>query len=131
MKKIEVITIPVSDQEKAMEFYKKLGFKVAIEAPMGNGQKWIQMKLPRQGTHITLVSWFPYKEIAMKPGSLQGINFETDDIVKEVKRLKKKGIDVWTMDDTDIHRGNIDTTPWGKWTHFTDPDGNGLNLHQK
>jgi catechol 2,3-dioxygenase-like lactoylglutathione lyase family enzyme len=38
MKTIEIITIAVSDQQKAKEFYVKLGFQIIVEAPMGNGE---------------------------------------------------------------------------------------------
>lgn len=42
MKAIEIITIPVSNQQKAKEFYSKLGFELIIEAPSHDGQTWIQ-----------------------------------------------------------------------------------------
>jgi catechol 2,3-dioxygenase-like lactoylglutathione lyase family enzyme len=131
MKNIEIISIPVTDQQRSKEFYKKLGFQMVIEAPMGNGETWMQMQLPGHGTTISLVSWFPFEQVSMNAGSLQGIVFETDDIKKEVSMLKKLGIEVGTLNSKGFQSGKIDDTPWGKWTHFKDPDGNGLNLHQK
>ena len=108
MKTIEIIMIPVTDQQKAKEFYLKLGFQVIAEAPMGNGETWLQLGLPNHDTTISLAS-------------IQGIIFETDDIAKEVKEIKIKGINVEKIDDT----------PWGKFAWLKDLDGNGLCLHQK
>lgn len=130
MKAIEVISIPVSDQERAKQFYLKLGFEVLVEAPMGNGQSWIQMGFPDQETTISLVSKWPYKEVEMPAGSLHGIILETDDIEKDVRELKQKGVEVGIIGPAGYEAGKISETPWGKFTHFNDPDGNGLNLHE-
>lgn len=108
MKSIEIIMIPVSDQQKAKEFYLKLGFQLIVEAPAEHGQTWIQLGLPNQSTTISLAKF-------------QGIIFETDNIDKEIQELKTKGIEL----------GKIDDTPWGKFAWMKDPDGNGLCLHQK
>ena len=108
MNAIEIIMIPVSDQQKAKEFYTKLGFEIIVEAPMEHGQTWIQLALPNQNTSIALVTF-------------HGIIFETNDIEKEIQTLKAKGIEV----------GKIDHKPWGKFAWLKDPDGNGLSLHQK
>ena len=108
MKKIEVIMIPVADQQKAKEFYMKLGLEIIVEAPSDHGQTWVQLGLPNQDTSISLASF-------------QGIIFETDDIEKEIEELKPKGIEV----------GKIDNTPWGRFAWLKDLDGNGLCLHQK
>jgi catechol 2,3-dioxygenase-like lactoylglutathione lyase family enzyme len=108
MKAIEIIMIPVSDQQKAKEFYMNLGFQIIVEAPMEHGQTWIQLGLPNQATSIALVSF-------------HGIILETNDIEKEIQELKTKGIEA----------GKIDQKPWGKFSWLKDPDGNGLSLHQK
>ena len=108
MKSIEIIMLPVKDRQKAKQFYAKLGFQVVIEAPDPHGDAWIQMGLPDQGTTISLAGF-------------QGIICETDDIEKEVEKLKAKGIEV----------GKIDDTPWGRFAWLKDLDGNSLCLHQK
>jgi predicted enzyme related to lactoylglutathione lyase len=108
MKTVEIIMIPVSDQQKAKEFYLKLGFQIITEAPMEHGQTWLQLGLPNQTTSISL-------------GSVQGIIFETDDIEKKIAELKVKGIEVQKIDDT----------PWGRFAWLKDLDGNSLCLHEK
>lgn len=115
MKAIEIISIPVTDQEAAKQFYLQIGFNVVTEAPFEN-YKWIQMALPGQeSVSITLVTWFP----ELKPGSIRGLVIKTDDLETECERLKAAGIAV----------GDIDKTPWGKFATVKDPDGNALSLH--
>ena len=48
MRAIEIIMIPVADQQKAKEFYLKIGFQVLVEASMEHGQTWVQLGLPKQ-----------------------------------------------------------------------------------
>jgi len=117
MEFLEVVSIPVSDQEKSKEFYQKIGFELIIESDMGNGSKWVQLGLAGQTTSITLVNWFP-KSV---PGSMQGLVVRTNDIEKDVEELKAK----------DVKVDNIDPTPWGKFATFYDPDGNSLVLRQE
>ncbi|TZF83991.1 glyoxalase [Pedobacter sp. BS3] len=117
MKSIGIISVPVTDQQKSKEFYLKMGLSIIAEAPMGNGQTWVQMGFPEGDVSITLVTWFP----KMPAGSLHGATILTDDIVAEKKRLLEAGIET----------GKIDETPWGKFAFVTDPDGNSWVLHEK
>ena len=117
MKSIDVISVPVTDQKKAKQFYASLGFEVMAETEMGEGQTWIQMGLPGSFTSITLVTWFK----KMPAGSMQGLVIRTDNIEQDVKALRDKGLEV----------GEIEETLWGNFASLKDPDGNGLSLHQR
>jgi catechol 2,3-dioxygenase-like lactoylglutathione lyase family enzyme len=108
MRTVEIIMIPVKDQQKAKEFYLKLGFNVIVETPAAHGETWIQMGLPDGSTSISLASF-------------QGIIFETNDIEQEIQELRIKGLEI----------GKIDDTPWGRFAWLKDLDGNSLCLHQK
>lgn len=117
MKSISIISIPVTDQQAAKEFYQKLGFNLLVEAPFDKGQKWVQLALPGQeAVSITLVTWFDN----MPAGSVNGFVIKTDDLKKDIEELAAKGITV----------GKPDQTPWGQFAAVTDPDGNRLSLHQ-
>lgn len=116
MKNIEIVCIPVKDQQKSKEFYLKLGFQVIIEMPMGDGNTWVQLGIPNQVTSISLAPYYKNYE----PGSFHGLILETEDIEKEITALKEKGVELTEMDDT----------PWGKFVHLKDPDGNGLSIHE-
>ncbi|HEY9196271.1 MAG TPA: VOC family protein [Mucilaginibacter sp.] len=116
MKAIEIISIPVTDQQVAKQFYLKLGFEIIVEAPFGPGDsQWIQMGYPGSNVSITLVNWFP----ELKAGSIRGLVIKTDDLDADIKDLTEKGVDL----------GKVDQTPWGKFMAVTDPDGNVLSLH--
>lgn len=130
MKAIEVVSIPVKDQSVSKEFYLKIGFELIIESPMGNGQTWVQLGLPGSSTSISLISWYPFPDVAMAPGSLKGLVILTDDIEKDVADLKAKGVQSNKIGPNGFLEGQIMDTPWGKFSHFSDPDGNGFDLHQ-
>jgi catechol 2,3-dioxygenase-like lactoylglutathione lyase family enzyme len=117
MNRIDVLSVPVSDQQRAKEFYLKMGLHIVVEAPFQGDTNWIQMGFPKGETTITLVTWFP----TMPPGCLQAVVINTDDIAEDIKTLKANGIEV----------GAVDETPWGKFASIKDPDGNTWSLNQR
>lgn len=113
----EILSVPVSDQQRAKLFYRDvLGFAVIREDPMGPGMSWIQLAPPGQPVTIALVTWFE----TMKPGGLQGVMVNTDDIDAEHALLQRRGLEI----------GEIKEEAWGRYAMFTDPDGNGWVLRQ-
>jgi len=116
MKAIELISVPVTDQEVAKKFYvEQAGFTIVNESAFGN-QKWIQLGLPGDAVTITLVNWFPN----MPAGCMQGMLIKTDNIERDAKALQERGVNM----------GKIEQMQWGKFAGFKDPDGNGWSLHQ-
>ncbi len=117
IRSFEIISVPVSDQQRAKRFYLEvLGFELVRESPMGPGMSWIQLAPPGQSVTIALVTWFE----SMMPGGLQGVMVNTDDIDTEHATLRSRGLEL-----TDIKQ-----EPWGRYAMFTDPDGNGWILRQ-
>jgi len=113
----EIISVPVSDQERAKRFYHEtLGFDLVREEPMGPGQKWIQLAPKGCATTIALAGWYD----SMRPGGLQGVMLNSTDIDADHARLSKLGLEL-----TEIKQ-----EPWGRFTMFNDPDGNGWVLRQ-
>ncbi|MGZ3821550.1 MAG: VOC family protein, partial [Mucilaginibacter sp.] len=118
MKAITIISVPVTDQQAAKQFYLNLGFTLLVEGPFGPGQNWVQLALPGQeALSITLVTWFP----ELTPGCIRGFVIKVDNLADEIKDLGAKGIEV----------GKIDETPWGKFAAVKDPDGNTWSLHEE
>jgi len=116
--KIQVVSVPVSDQDKAKEFYTEvLGLEVMQDMPMDATSRWIQVRPPGSEASLTLVTWFP----SMPAGSLKGLVLETDDLEATITEMASKG---FTID------GQIDEQPWGRFITFDDPDGNGIVLRQ-
>ena len=111
---IDIVSIPVSDQDAARTFYRDvLGFQVLRDDPFGDG-RWLQLALPNARTSITLVTWFE----DMPAGSVRGLVLATDDLDADHERLVRQGVGM----------SDISTAPWGRFATFADPDGNGWVL---
>jgi len=113
--RIEVLSLPVTDQDRAKDFYVgTLGFELVADNQMGPAQRWVQVRPKGGQTSITLVTWFA----TMPPGSLKGLVIQTDDLEGDVKALAARGLEI----------SEIQSAPWGQFVTFDDPDGNGLIL---
>lgn len=113
----EIISVPVSDQQRSKLFYRDvLGFELVRESPMGPGTSWIQLAPRGQSVTISLVNWFG----TMKPGGLQGVMVNTENIDAEHALLTGRGLEI----------SEIKQELWGRYAMFTDPDGNGWILRQ-
>lgn len=113
---IDVVSLPVSDQERARDFYvDMLGFVLVRQNEMGPGQQWIQVAPKGGQASITLVTWFD----TMPAGSLQGLVLHTDDIDTEAAALIGRGVAI---------PDGVQDAPWGRFAVFGDPDGNRLVL---
>jgi catechol 2,3-dioxygenase-like lactoylglutathione lyase family enzyme len=114
--KVQLFSIPVSDQDRARDFYVgALGMELVREMPMDPGQRWVQVRPRGAETSITLVTWFP----SMPAGSLTGLVLETDDLDAELERLREIGIEP---------EEPVREQAWGRSVTIRDPDGNGIVL---
>jgi catechol 2,3-dioxygenase-like lactoylglutathione lyase family enzyme len=112
---IQLLSIPVSDQDRAKSFYcDTLGFELIRDNHMGPAQRWVQVGPAGGGTSATLVTWFE----TMPAGSLTGLVLQTDDVDADCERLRGLGVDI----------DGPEKTPWGRQAVLRDPDGNGLVL---
>ncbi len=114
--KIQLFSVPVSDQDRAKAFYVDvLGWELVNDMQMGPDQRWVQVRPRGAETSVTLVTWFPQ----LAPGSLQGVVLETDDLEAEIASLEARGLHI---------PGGIEQAPWGRWVTLSDPDGNAFVL---
>ena len=91
IKGIKFASVPVTDQERALDFYtQKLGFRVITDAPFGADQRWIELGLPRADTKLLLFT-APGQEKLI--GGFMPIAFMADDVVATAKELKAKGVE--------------------------------------
>jgi predicted enzyme related to lactoylglutathione lyase len=113
---VAVISVPVSDQERAKGFYvDQLGFELLRDDSSIPGMRWLQVAPPGGGPSLTLVDWFE----TMPAGSLRGLVFRVADLDAEYDRLVSNGV---------RFEGPPQSQPWGRETVFSDPDGNQLVL---
>ncbi|MFC5819371.1 VOC family protein [Nonomuraea harbinensis] len=118
MQFISVVSVPVSDQDRAKSFYlDKLGFDLIAESTFGDEMRWIQVGIPGAQTSLTLVTWFD----EMPPGSLRGLVIDCEDLDKEYRALTERGV---------AFIGPPSQQPGGVFAILSDPDGNLISLRQ-
>jgi lactoylglutathione lyase len=116
LKQIQTISIQVSDQDKALDFYvNKLGLEKTADEPMNENSRWITVTPPGAQTSIALATGFG----PGKMGGFTGFIFSTDDIQTTYETLKGRGVN-FTAEPSVQH--------WGKWAQFSDPDGNEFGI---
>jgi catechol 2,3-dioxygenase-like lactoylglutathione lyase family enzyme len=124
--KLEVQIIPVSDVDRAKEFYERLGFRLdADDSPM-DGLRIVQFTPPGSGTSVT----FGLGLTAAAPGSAEG-GLIVADIEAAHHQLAGRGIevsDVWHGPPFPVEARqpgpDPERTSYGSFFYFTDPDGN-------
>ena len=115
--KINVVVVPVSDQDRAIGFYvDTLGFEKRADVPFGNGYRWVEVAPPGADTTIAIV---PPPEGKPAGNVETGIGLQTDDIDALHADLKGRGVDV----DDEVSRMG-DPVPPIFW--LRDPDNNTL-----
>jgi catechol 2,3-dioxygenase-like lactoylglutathione lyase family enzyme len=113
--KIELIPVPVSDIDRAKEFYvEKLGFSADYDVTVDENTRFVQLTPPGSACSIVLDLNFT----KMPPGSLEGIQCVIPDADAALAQLQAAGVEA---------RGVVDQ-PWGRFVFFSDPDGNGWSL---
>lgn len=116
---IEIVSIPVADQDAAKAFYVDvLGCELISDLALSDGMRWVQVGPRGSQAAFSLVTWFDN----MKAGNTQGLVLATDDIEADYATLTERGV---------TFKGGIDDQPWGRFASFTDPDGNGLILREE
>jgi catechol 2,3-dioxygenase-like lactoylglutathione lyase family enzyme len=122
--KITHITLFVNDQDTALNFYQKLGFKVHTDAMFGE-MRWLTLHLPTQiDMELVLLKAESEHEKALvgkQAGDKPVFNFETSDCLGDYERLSVAGVNFLAKPETQ---------PWGTSAAFTDADGNVLYMCQ-
>jgi len=99
VQKIANVVVPVSDQDKAIEFYAKLGFETRVDIPFGGAYRWVEVGLGDSETTVALAPPPPDKPEAA--GSREtGITLYSPDIEALHAQLQSAGVDV----DAEISR---------------------------
>jgi catechol 2,3-dioxygenase-like lactoylglutathione lyase family enzyme len=115
--KVSTVVIPVSDQDRAIEFYvDTLGFEKRTDVPFGNGYRWVEVAPADAVTTIAIVPPPPGKPTG---NAETGIGLATADIDADHADLKSRGVDV----DAEVSRMGDPVPPL---FFFRDPDGNTL-----
>ncbi|WP_281558311.1 VOC family protein [Thalassomonas sp. RHCl1] len=99
MIKIYVTSVPVEDQEKALDFYTQvLGFIKKKDVPLGE-YKWLTVVSPEEQSGVELLlepmAFEPARlyQQSLKEAGIPWTSFAVDDIEKEYERLSNLGVE--------------------------------------
>ena len=113
IKQIKFVSIPVADQNRALDFYtEKLGFTIITDQPFDKNQRWIELRVPKAETRVVL---FTAEGDEKRIGSFMNMSYACDDIDKTYAELKKRGVEF---------EGPPEKQPWGTYAMFKDSEGN-------
>jgi catechol 2,3-dioxygenase-like lactoylglutathione lyase family enzyme len=138
--KLEVVVIPVSDPDRAKEFYENLGWRLDADFAFDNGFRVVQFTPPGSGCSIQ----FGTKITAAPPGSAHGLYLIVSDIESARSDLVARGAPVSAVfhagvpgaqlqpDETSgrVSGPDPDDASYQTFATFDDPDGNGWLLQQ-
>lgn len=123
--KIEVVTIPVSDIDTAIEFYaEKVGFNVDIDFRVSDEVRLVQLTPPGSACSIHLGK----NTVDMAPGSIDGVFLVVPDVRAAQAELAGRGVEVGEIQvfDAGAYRtaGEEEDLDNVGCVFFNDPDGN-------
>jgi catechol 2,3-dioxygenase-like lactoylglutathione lyase family enzyme len=136
--KLEVVVVPVSDVDRAKQFYKSLGFREDIDYVSGEHFRVAQFTPPGSECSIIIGEGIT----TAPPGSLQDLQLTVTDIEAAHAELTELGIAVSPVfhDAGGVfhHAGTEnrasgpapDRSDYGSFASFSDPDGNGWLLQE-
>jgi catechol 2,3-dioxygenase-like lactoylglutathione lyase family enzyme len=135
--RLEAVVVPVSDVDRAKEFYSGLGWR--LDADVANGEEFriVQFTPPGSGCSIQ----FGTNIAAGAPGSVQSLYLIVADIDAARKELLARSVEVSEVfhegaPGSRFHEpGRVpgladDRGTYGSFATFSDPDGNGWLLQE-
>ncbi len=140
--KLEVVVIPVSDVDRAKQFYANLGWR--LDADLASGDDWRVIQFTPPGSPTSVI--FGKNVTAAAPGSAQGLYLIASDIVAARNELLARGVKVGELfhpggphvgtDEPYLSGRNRNSgadrerRSYRTYTSFSDPDGNGWLLQE-
>ncbi len=120
IKAVKFVSIPVNDQDRALEFYtKKLGFNILTDQPFNDEQRWIELGIPGAETRVVLFTADEHKD---RIGTFSNIVFTSDNVEKTCQQMVERGVEFTQPPKKE---------PWGTSAIFKDTDGNVFVLSSK
>jgi catechol 2,3-dioxygenase-like lactoylglutathione lyase family enzyme len=135
--KFEIVVIPVSNVDRAKEFYSKLGWRLDADYAHDDGFRVLQFTPPGSGCSVI----FGKNVTAAAPGSSQGLYLIVSDLEATRAELLRRGVEVSEIFHNEgVYAGTDDAYLFGRvrvsgpdpehrsyrsFAAFKDPDGNG------
>jgi catechol 2,3-dioxygenase-like lactoylglutathione lyase family enzyme len=115
--KLELVSVPVSDVDRAKAFYTdKAGFVADHDHQVSDDMRFVQLTPPGSACSIAIGTGLT----RTPAGSAQGLQLVVSDIQAAHEELRGRGVEV----------SEVQEFPWGSFVFFSDPDGNGWAVQQ-
>jgi catechol 2,3-dioxygenase-like lactoylglutathione lyase family enzyme len=115
--KLELVAVPVSDVDRAKDFYTdKAGFVADHDHVVSDDLRFVQLTPPGSACSIAIGTGV----VDTEPGSVAGLQLVVDDVEAARSELLARGVEV----------GEVEHFPWGSFVFFADPDGNRWSVQQ-
>jgi catechol 2,3-dioxygenase-like lactoylglutathione lyase family enzyme len=129
--RLEVITVPVSDVDRAKEFYASLGWREDADFDISEDFRGVQFTPPGSGCSIH----FGRGVTTAEPGSVQRLELAVADIAGAREDLISRGVEVSELfhsapGEEPISGPDPEGRPYQTYASFSDPDGNGWLLQE-
>lgn len=115
--KIELIFVPVTDVDRAKEFYTMIGFNPDHDQRVNDELRFVQMTPPGSACSIAFGTGLG---IELEPGQQNTIQVVVPDADEALAHLQGLGVEARGVQELD----------WGRFVTFDDPDGNTWTLQQ-
>jgi len=127
--KLEVVTLPVADTDRAKNFYQSLGWRLDADIVRGDAFRVVQFTPPHSACSIA----FGRGLTAGQPGSVQRLILAVTDIDTARADLIKRGAEVsevFHLDGGRVPGPDPQGRSYQTYASFSDPDGNGWLLQE-
>ena len=136
--RLEVVVLPVSDVDRAKQFYANLGWRLDVDRATNDGLRVVHFTPP--GSHCSIL--FGTGVTVAEPGSVQGLHLIVSDIEMAHDELIARGVDAsevfhdarggFNRFDGGARASGPDPArrSYASFVSFSDPDGNGWLLQE-
>ena len=125
--KLEVVTVPVSDVDRAKSFYESLGWRLDIDLVVSDDVRTVQFTPPHSQCSIHVGKGLT----PMEPGSLDRLMLVVDDVDTARDDLISRGVDVSeVIENKPPGFESVEGRSYFAQASFSDPDGNGWVLQE-
>ncbi len=115
--KLELVSVPVSDVDRAKAFYtEQAGFVAEHDRQVDDSLRFVQLTPPGSACSIA----FGTGITDAAPGSARGLQLVVPDAHAAHEELAARGVEV----------SDVQEFPWGSFVFFSDPDGNAWSVQQ-
>jgi catechol 2,3-dioxygenase-like lactoylglutathione lyase family enzyme len=123
---LEVVTLPVSDVDRAKSFYESIGWRLDIDLVISDDLRTVQFTPPHSGCSIQ----FGKGRTTAEPGSAQAMILVVGDIDAVRDDLMSRGVDVSEVQEARPPGFDSPGRSYFARASFSDPDGNSWELQE-